>query len=138
VPHLTKPSYIFTATFSAKAINNVQSYLRVGRSDQDRTLDVFEQLAAAKSNFRLSHIGCRMGWAADRWHIDDLIEFESRVYHVWSSHEEAVICVCDLAKFGGDAVIDIMHTHPMVVIGRIIEQNPIFVPPDEFLRERRS
>ena len=117
---------------------NTEAYLRDGRFDQDRMLDVFEKLAAAKSDFRLSRIVCHMDWAADRSHIDDLIEFESRVNYVWSRHEDAVICVYDLAKFGGDAVIDIMRTHPMIVIGGILQQNPFFVPPEEFLRERRS
>jgi hypothetical protein len=27
-------------------------------------------------------------------------------------------------------VIDIMRTHPMVIIGGILQQNPFFVPPD--------
>jgi hypothetical protein len=31
-----------------------------------------------------------------------------------------------------------MRTHPMVVIGGILQQNPFFVPPEEFLRERRE
>jgi MEDS: MEthanogen/methylotroph, DcmR Sensory domain len=117
---------------------NTEAYLRDGRFDQDRMLDVFEQLAVAKSDFRLSRIVCHMDWAADRSHIDDLIEFESRVNDVWARHEDAVICVYDLAKFGGDAVIDIMRTHPMVVIGGILQLNPFFAPPEEFLGERRS
>jgi hypothetical protein len=41
---------------------NTEAYLRDGRFDQDRMLDVFEQLAAAKSDFRLSRIGCQMDW----------------------------------------------------------------------------
>lgn len=31
--------------------------------------------------------------------------------------------------------MDILRTHPMVIIGGILQQNPFFVPPDEFLRE---
>jgi hypothetical protein len=50
-------------------------------------------------------------------------------------HDDVVICTYRLAKFGGDMVIDIMQTHPVVIIGRILQQNPIFVPPEEFLRE---
>ena len=34
--------------------------------------------------------------------------------------------------------MDIMRTHPMVVIGGMLQENPFFVPPDEFLRELRS
>jgi len=38
-------------------------------------------------------------------------------------------------------VIDIMRTHPMIIIGGILQQNPFFVPPEDFLpelRERRA
>jgi hypothetical protein len=31
-----------------------------------------------------------------------------------------------------------MRTHPMVVIGGILQENPFFVPPDVFLRELRA
>ena len=31
--------------------------------------------------------------------------------------------------------MDIMRTHPMVIIGGILQENPFFVPPDEMLRE---
>ena len=27
--------------------------------------------------------------------------------------------------------MDIMRTHPMVIIGGILQENPFFVPPDE-------
>jgi hypothetical protein len=48
------------------------------------------------------------------------------------------ICTYHLGDFGGDAVIDIMRTHPLVIIGGILQQNPFFVPPDEFLSEFRQ
>ena len=30
------------------------------------------------------------------------------------------------------------RTHPMVIIGGILQENPFFVPSDEFLRELRE
>ena len=120
---------------------NVEAYLRDGRFDQDRMLQVFEKLSSGNDNggYPLSRMVCQMDWAADdRWHIENLVEFESRVNDVWRHHEDAVICVYDLAKFGGDTVIDIMRTHPMVVIGGILQPNPFYVPPEEFLRELRE
>jgi hypothetical protein len=104
-------------------------------------LEVFEQLASgnAKGGFPLSRIVCHMDWAVEGGsHIDNLVEFESRV---WRRHDDAVICTYHLAKFGGDTVIDIMRTHPMVIIGGVLQRNPFFVRPDEFLpeiRERRA
>jgi hypothetical protein len=120
---------------------NTETYLRDGRFDQDRMLEAFEQIASgnAKGGFPLSRIVCRMDWAVeDRSHIDNLVEFESRVNEVWCRHDDAVICTYHLSKFGGDTVMDIMRTHPMVIIGGILQQNPFFVPPEEFLREVRE
>jgi hypothetical protein len=120
---------------------NTEAYLRDGRFDQDRMLEVFEQLASGSANggFPLSRIVCHMDWAAEgRSHVDDLVEFESRVNDVWRRHDDAVICVYDLAKFGGDTVIDIMRTHPMIIIGGMLQENPFFVPPEQFLRELRE
>jgi hypothetical protein len=122
-------------------LTNTEAYLRDGRFDQDRMLEVFEQLASgnARGRFPLSRIVCHMDWAAeDRSHIDSLLEFESRVNDVWSRHDDAVICVYDLARFGGDTIVDIMRTHPMVIIGGILQQNPFFIPPEEFLHELRE
>lgn len=122
---------------------NTDVYLSDGRFDPDRMISVFEQLASGNSGeYPLSRICCRMDWTvAGQSHVDDVIEFESRVNDVWRRHEDAVICTYHLGQFRGDEVIDIMRTHPMVIIGGILQQNPFFIPPDEFLsefRQRRS
>lgn len=124
--------------------SNTDTYLRDGRFDQDRILAVFEQLASGntKGGFPLSRIVCHMEWAVEAGsYVDDVCEFEARINDVWRRHEDAVICTYRLAKFGGDTVIDILRTHPMVIIGGVLLQNPFFVPPEEFLpefRERRA
>lgn len=121
--------------------SNTETYLHDGHFDQDRMLEFFEQLASGNPNsgYPISRIVCRMDWAADgRSHVDDVVEFESRVNDVWADHDDAVICTYDLAKFAGDTVIDIMRTHPMIIIGGILQHNPFFVPPEKFLREIRE
>ena len=117
---------------------NVETYLRDGKFDKDRMLQAFEQIASGNNGgqFPLSRIVCRMDWAAEgKSYTDDLIEFESRVNDVWEHHDDAVICTYHLGQFGGDTIMDIMRTHPMIIIGGILQQNPFFVPPSEFLRE---
>ena len=123
---------------------NIETYLRDGQFDKERMLQAFEQIASGNpaSDFPLSRIVCRMDWAAEgKSYTDDLIEFESRVNHVWEHHDDAVICTYHLGQFGGDTVIDIMRTHPMIIISGTLQRNPFFVPPAEFLQEfsqRRS
>ena len=124
---------------------NTEAYLRNGRFDQDRMLQTFEEMASgnAAGGFPLSRIVCNMDWAASeaQSHMPDLIEFEARVNDVWLRHDDVVICVYDLNQIGGDVVIDIMRTHPMIIIGGTLHKNPFYIPPQEFLRvlrERRA
>jgi len=83
-----------------------------------------------------------MEWAlADKSAIDNLVEFETRVNYVSPKYDDPLICAYDLSKFSSNVVMDIMRTHPVVIIGGLLQENPFFVPPDQFLleiRERRS
>jgi hypothetical protein len=115
--------------------------LRDGRFDPDRMLGVFEELAIAnaRSTFGPGRIVCRMDWAAEQGpYADDFIEFEARVNDVWSGHHDTVICTYHLAKFGGPTVINVLRTHPLVIIGGVLQRNPFFIPPREFLRQIRE
>jgi hypothetical protein len=121
--------------------SNTETYLQDGRFDQNRMLRSFEQMASsnAGTEFPQSRIVCQMDWVPDgQSHIDDLIEFEAKVNDVWCRHDDAVICTYRLSKFSGDTVIDIMRTHPLIIIGGILQHNPFFVPPEKFLREIRE
>jgi len=120
---------------------NTEFYLREGRFEGDLMLAAFERTVEANERgpFPRSRIICHMEWAADhRAYIDDVIDFESRVTDVWRRHDSAVICTYDLARFGGGTVVDIIRTHPLAIMGGVLQHNPFFVPPEEFLRERRA
>ena len=120
-------------------INN-DMYLSDGRFDPDRMLQMFEEAASGNvGGFPLSRIVCHMDWVAERSsYIEDLIEFESRVNDVWDRHDDAVICTYNLGKFGGDTVIEMIRTHPMIIVGGILHENPFFEPPEQFLKEYRQ
>jgi hypothetical protein len=121
---------------------NTEVYLRDGQFDQDRMLAAFEDMAASArgaEGFPMSRIVCRMDWASrNPSRIQDVIEFESRVNEVWRRYDDAVVCTYHLGQLSGDAVVDIMRTHPLVIIGGQLQQNPFFTPPEEFLSEFRG
>ena len=80
-----------------------------------------------------------MDWVVgDQSRLENVIEFESRVNDVWSRHDDAVICTYQLDKFSGSAIIDILRTHPLVILGGTLQQNPFFTPPELFLSEYRT
>jgi hypothetical protein len=117
------------------------TYLRDGRFDQDRMLQVFEELVSGnvRSRFPLRRVLCRMDWAAgESFYTANVIEFESRVNDIWRRFDDVVICTYQISQFGGDDVIDILRTHPMVIVGGTLHGNPFFTAPKEFLHEFRS
>jgi hypothetical protein len=120
---------------------NTNTYLHEGHFDPDRMLEAFRQLVNKNTDagFPASRLVCRMDWAAEgRTHVDNLVEFESRANDLWRCCDDAVICTYHLGQFSGDAVMDIVRTHPYVIIGGILRQNPFYVAPEQFLPELRA
>jgi len=121
--------------------NWVDAYLRDGHFDQGRMLALIQGAleAGRQQGFPLTRLVAHMEWALeDRPGVDDLVEYETRLNHILPRYDDPVICEYDLAKFGADVVVDILRTHPMVIVGGILQENPFFVPPDAFLRELRG
>jgi hypothetical protein len=80
-----------------------------------------------------------MEWAlVDLPGVADLIEYETLVNYVIPKHASPVICTYDLTKFGASVVMDALRTHPAVIIGGLLQENPFFVPPDQLLLEIRQ
>jgi MEDS: MEthanogen/methylotroph, DcmR Sensory domain len=120
------------------------AYLRGERFDQDAMLALIEEVlkSSAASGYPLTRLLAHMEWALlDKPGIDDLVEYETRLNYILPKYDDPVICTYDLSKFGSSVAMDIMRTHPVVIIGGLLQENPFFVPPDQFLleiRERRS
>jgi hypothetical protein len=77
-----------------------------------------------------------MSWVLnDPGALDHLLEFECRANLVLPKAGDIVICVYDLDKFSAAIVIDALRTHPIVLIGGIVQRNPFYVPPEELLKE---
>lgn len=117
-------------------------HLRGGCFDQDQMLDLLVQeiLEPGKmQDYSLSRIIGSMEWVLeDCPGVTDILEYETRLNYALKGYDDPVICTYDLSRFNASVVIDIMRTHPLVIIGNILQENPFFVPPDEMLRELRE
>jgi hypothetical protein len=111
------------------------------RFDQDTWLVSFEQVlqSGPAAGYPQTRFLAHMEWAlVDLPGVEDLIEFETKVNYVVPKYDDIVICVYDLAKFGASVVMDALRTHPVVIVGGLLQENPFFVPPDQFLQEIRQ
>lgn len=117
------------------------AYLRGGHFDQDRMLALIQEVleGGRRQGFPLTRLVAPMEWALeDRPGVDDLVEYETRLNYLLPRYPDPVVWTYALAKFGGEVVVDMMRTHPMIIIGGILQENPFCVPPDAFLRELRT
>jgi hypothetical protein len=118
-----------------------ETYLAGGYFDPDRWLAVLEDALAGgpRQGYPMTRLVAHMEWALEnRVGVDRLVEYEARLNQILPLYNNPVICTYDLTRFGGDVIIDIMRTHPMVIIGGILQHNPFYVEPDVFLDELRA
>lgn len=120
------------------------THLREGKFDQHRTLSTYRDIIenATQNGFPLTRFVTDMGWALEaEMEANALLEYESTANHQWMQHAgpvHPVVCTYDLRLFTAEIIVDVMRTHPMVIIGGVLRENPFFVSPAEFLEQLRS
>jgi hypothetical protein len=118
-----------------------EAYLREDRFDQYAMAAWLEQSlqSGAADGYPLTRLLAHMEWAhLDKQGVEDLLEYETRINYMLPKYNDAVVCAYDLTKLRSTLALDIMRTHPVVIIGGLLHENPFFIPPDRFLLEIRE
>jgi hypothetical protein len=112
-------------------------YFPDGRFNEERTvaqwIEVLE--GAVQKGYPRTRVIAHLEWARDD--ADELLQYESK-FNRTPRNRDPVICIYDLSKHSATFIMDIMRTHPMIIIGGILQVNPFYVPPDQFLQELRG
>jgi hypothetical protein len=117
------------------------AYIRDDYFEQYRMIDTIKEALdpAKKDPGKVTRLVANMEWALeDLPGVHDIVEYETRLNHVLPAYHDPVICTYDLSRFEASVVMDIMRTHPMVILGGILQENPFYVPPDEMLKELKE
>ena len=114
-----------------------QFYFPDGRFDEARTVDQWTAVldGAVQKGYPRTRVIAHLEWARDD--ADQLLQYEANFNRIPRSRDP-VICIYDLSKHSAAFIMDIMRTHPMIIIGGILQMNPFYVPPDQFLQELRG
>jgi hypothetical protein len=118
-----------------------EAYIKDGHFDQYRMIETIKQALdpALREPGKRTRLVANMEWALeDLPGVHDILEYETRLNHVLPDFEDPVICTYDVSRFDASVVIDILRTHPMVIIGGMLQENPFYVPPDEMLEELKA
>jgi len=116
------------------------TYLADGYFDGDRMIqNLKEMLETSRTRFPRTRAMGHMEWALKTAPgVTDIVEYETKLNYVLPGISGAVLCVYDLNRHSGSVVMDILRTHPMVIIGGVLHENPLYMPPEEFLAELRQ
>ena len=122
-------------------VTSEDAYLEGGRFDMDRTLKTLESLLGERQRrgFPQLRVTGNMEWAlSGNPGTEQLLEYETRVNLVSAKHHDPFVCFYDVQQFDAPTLMDVMRTHPAVIIGGMFHENPFYTPPERMLEELRT
>jgi DNA-binding CsgD family transcriptional regulator len=111
------------------------AYLRSGEFSLGDMLGFLTESvdAAIGDDFHLVRVAGEMSWVLPGppgWH--DLFRYESALNHAVEEMPALLMCLYDLQKFGADMLVEVLFTHPTVLLDRTVIDNPNYVQPTEY------
>ncbi len=116
-----------------------ETYLRGGRFSADSMLGFWEEAldSAVAGGYRFTRAVGEMTWSMQNMPgVDGLISYESKLNRFLPRYPQVILCLYDLERFSGNILMDVLKTHPKVLVGGMLVANPFYLDPDEFLAGR--
>jgi hypothetical protein len=116
------------------------TYLSEGHFDPERMMGILEDIILRnRDKYGLTRFMGTMGWSLEPVPgVMDLLEYESKINYLSAKNPDPLLCVYDVNRHSGSVVMDILRTHPLVIVGGVLQENTLFVPPDQFLEELKQ
>lgn len=118
-----------------------QSYLRAGRFSMPAMLEFWQQGVAdtlADDRFPFVRVIGEMPRALrDEADLDEFLLYESELNRFAPCYPQTIVCLYDLDRFAGRLLVDVLRTHPLVLLGGAVLENPYYLEPDAFVSSRR-
>ena len=115
-----------------------EAYLRTGSFKPSEMLSLLPVLLdkGRARGFPITRFIADVAWVLNSpGAVDRMLDYESRVNLALPKAGDIVICSYDLDTVDATLVVAAMRTHPIVLIGGIVQRNPFYVPPEELLKE---
>ncbi|MCD2192920.1 MEDS domain-containing protein [Actinomycetospora endophytica] len=124
-----------------RSTDSESTYLADGCFVIDRMLGFWETEvggAVVRDGFDSVRSVGEMTWAlSGRPGVEGLISYESRLNDFLPRYPLVALCLYDLERFSdGEIVVEILQTHPAVLIGGELVENPWYTDPHDYLGRR--
>jgi hypothetical protein len=117
-----------------------ETYLRGGRFSTGSMLTFWEDAldSAVAGGYAFTRAVGEMTWSMqDMPGVDELITYESQLNQFLPRYPQVILCLYDLERFSGNILMDVLKTHPKVLVGGMLVANPFYLHADEFLAGRQ-
>jgi hypothetical protein len=115
---------------------STDSYLREGKFTIDRMVEFWEDTvgsAVRTDGFDFVRVFGEMTWSLRGLPgVEYLAEYESELNRFMPRYPQVIVCLYDLREFGGGLLMDLLKTHPKVLLGGLVFENPHYLSPDEY------
>jgi hypothetical protein len=113
------------------------TYLEAGRFEIERMVSFVEDsLASARADGKRVRTWGQMSWLRhDAPGSDRAIEYEARMNLLVPKYDCTFVCTYDMAQLTGNMIVDLMATHPYVILNGTLRENAFFIPPEQYLTE---
>ena len=114
-----------------------ESYLRRGVFSGDEMLEFWtDTLDRSLHQDRFAFVrntGDTSGVADLFDDFDEFAIYEANINRLAAEYPQAVLCLYDLSLVGGGMMLDLLRTHPKLLLGGLLIENPHYLTPDEYL-----
>ncbi len=112
-------------------------YFKDGRFDPDRMLEMLRQYhvdSQGKGYPAARVIGEMTAEVLEVPGGERLLEYEARVSMLLKEHPVTAVCQYDARQFDGATIMQILKTHPLMVIRGSVVHNPFYIQPEQLLK----
>jgi hypothetical protein len=111
-----------------------ETYTRDGLFAMERMVDFWTarvENALNHDGFEFFRLFGEMTWALrDLPGVEEITEYESQINLFAPKYPQVLLCLYDLREFDGSMIGDMLRTHPKVLLGGKLIDNPHYVPPE--------
>lgn len=110
-------------------------YLRAGRFEVENMVEFLSESVADATgdDVEIFRAAGEMSWVLPGPPGGEgLFRYESALNHVVEQMPAILICLYDLQKFGVEMLIEVLQTHPKVLLDRTVIDNPHYLSPTEY------
>jgi PAS domain S-box-containing protein len=114
------------------------AYLKDGSFDPDTMIELLTHLEreALKHGYSGLRVTGEMTWIFTNLPgVDRLIEYEAKLNNFFPESKSIALCQYNEKKFQPEILLDVLHTHPVLIIYDSLCENPRYLPPEEFFAQ---